>query len=154
MGFRPWLQHFAALRLVAMLQNSILQAIQSYRPKIAIKSPLLGLVIFFCFAACSECSEIDDVKSFYRTGDYGACIQLAAAQVEKGVWNELWPRMLIESYLVTGDYPAALRVYEKALERFDEADAHQFALIGLAVNSSPCRFQPGSAPFIGRHFAP
>ena len=99
--------------------------------KIAIKRPLLGLVIFFCFAACSECSEIDDVKSFYRTGDYGACIQLAAAQVEKGVWNELWPRMLIESYLVTGDYPAALHVYEKALERFPESI--RLRLLGVRV---------------------
>ena len=99
--------------------------------KIAIKSPLLGLVIFFCLAACSECSEIDDVKSFYRTGDYGACIQLAAAQVEKGVWNELWPRMLIESYLVTGDYPAALHVYEKALERFPESI--RMRLLGVRV---------------------
>ncbi len=33
MGFRPWLQHAAASRLVAMLQNSISQAIQSYRLK-------------------------------------------------------------------------------------------------------------------------
>ena len=31
MGFRPWLQHAAALRLVAMLQNSISQAIQLHR---------------------------------------------------------------------------------------------------------------------------
>lgn len=99
--------------------------------KIAIKSPLLGLVIFFGFAACSESSEIDDIKSFYRTGDYGACIQLAAAQVEKGVWNELWPRMLIESYLVTGDYPAALHVYEKALERFPESI--RMRLLGVRV---------------------
>ena len=33
MGFRPWLQHAAASRLVAMLQNSISQAIQSHRTK-------------------------------------------------------------------------------------------------------------------------
>ncbi len=92
---------------------------------------MLGLVILFCFAACSECSEIDDVKNFYRTGDYEACIQLAAAQVEKGVWNELWPRMLIESYLVTGDYPAALHVYEKALERFPESI--RMRLLGVRV---------------------
>ena len=33
MGFCPWLQHAAASRLIAMLRNSILQAIQSYRSK-------------------------------------------------------------------------------------------------------------------------
>ena len=31
MGFRPWLQHAAASRLIAMLQNSISPAILSYR---------------------------------------------------------------------------------------------------------------------------
>ncbi len=99
--------------------------------KIAITRPLLGLVIFFCFVARSECSEFDDVKNFYRSGDYEACIQLASSQVEKGVWNELWPRMLIESYLVTGDYPAALLVYEKALERFPESI--RMRLLGVRV---------------------
>ena len=33
MGFRPWLQHAAASRLIAMLQNSISPAILSYRSK-------------------------------------------------------------------------------------------------------------------------
>ena len=99
--------------------------------KNAITRPLLGLVILFCFAEWSECSEIDDVKNFYRTGDYDACIQLAATQVEKGVWNELWPRMLIESYLVTGDYPAALHVYKKAVERFPESI--RMRLLGVRV---------------------
>ena len=92
---------------------------------------MLCLVILFCLSACSECSEIDDIKNFYRIGDYDACIQLAATQVEKGVWNELWPRMLIESYLVTGDYPAALHVYEKALERFPESI--RMRLLGVRV---------------------
>ena len=32
-GFRPWLQHAAASRLVAMLQNSSSHAIQSHRSK-------------------------------------------------------------------------------------------------------------------------
>ena len=84
-------------------------------------SRLLGLAILLCFAARSRCSELDDVKNLYRTGDYEACIKLAAEQVDKGVWNELWPRMLIECYLTTGDYSAALLSYEKALTRFPDS---------------------------------
>ena len=76
-------------------------------------------------------SEIDDVKNFYRTGNYDASIKLAAAQVERGVWNEVWPRMLIESYLTVGDYDAALKAYEKALERF--GDSIRLRLLGIRV---------------------
>ncbi len=92
---------------------------------------LLGLAILIGLAARSESSEIDDVKNFYRAGDYEACIKLAAGQVEKGVWNELWPRMLIESYLATGNYPSALQAYEKALERF--AESIRLRLLGVRV---------------------
>ena len=45
MGFRPWLQNAAASRLVAMLQNSISQAIQSYRSK----EYILVIVLFHFF---------------------------------------------------------------------------------------------------------
>ena len=76
-------------------------------------------------------SEIDDVKNFFRSGDYQACIKLAGEQVEKGVWNELWPRMLIESYLATGEYPAALKAFEKAKERFGESI--RLRLVGVRV---------------------
>ncbi len=92
---------------------------------------LLCLAFLIGFAARSESSEIDDVKNFYHTGDYEECIKLAAAQVERGVWNELWPRMLIESYMATGNYPAALQAYEKALERF--AESIRLRLLGVRV---------------------
>ena len=57
----------------------------------------IGFTALAGFASHSKGSEIDDVKNFYRTGDYAACIKLASEQVERGVWNELWPRILIES---------------------------------------------------------
>ncbi|MFY8200861.1 MAG: tetratricopeptide repeat protein, partial [Pirellula staleyi] len=76
-------------------------------------------------------TELDDVRTFFRTGNYPACIALAKAQVEKGVWNESWPRTLIEAYLVTGEYQAALAAYEKALERFP--DSIRLRLVGVRV---------------------
>ena len=92
---------------------------------------ILGVAIVVGFAGPLRASEIDDVKNFYRTGNYAACIELAAAQVERGVWNELWPRMLIESYLATGEYTAALKAYEKAMERF--AESIRLRLLGVRV---------------------
>lgn len=92
---------------------------------------LMILAFFALSAAPCTASEIDDVKNFFRSGDYEACIKLASEQVEKGVWNELWPRMLIESYLATGDYPAALKAFEKAKERFGESI--RMRLVGVRV---------------------
>ena len=77
--------------------------------------PCLAILIWFISG--SYATEIDDFKKSYRTGDYASSISLAATQVERGVYNEVWPRMLVESYLAVGDYPAALKAYEKAIER-------------------------------------
>lgn len=76
-------------------------------------------------------SELDDVKNYYRIGNYTACIELAKKQVELGVWNEIWPRMLIESYMATGQYPEALSAYEKAISRF--GDSIRMRLLGIQV---------------------
>lgn len=98
----------------------------------------LLILVFFALPASptkaatpAKASEIDDVKNYFRSGDFDACIQLASEQVERGVWNELWPRMLIESYLATGNYPAALKAYEKAQERF--AESIRLRLVGVRV---------------------
>ena len=100
----------------------------------SLSSLLLPFAILIGFAASLPASEIDDVKNFYRTGDYAACIQLASAQVERGVWNELWPRMLIESYLATGEYTAAMKAHEKAMDRF--AESIRLRLLGVRVYKS------------------
>ena len=106
----------------------------NYLARVAIGSAchwLLTIAILHAFAAPSRASEMDDVKNFFRSGNYEACITLANEQVERGVWNELWPRMLIESYLATGNYPAALKAYEKAQERF--AESIRLRLVGVRV---------------------
>ncbi len=99
--------------------------------EITILRLLLSLVILLSFAPGLDASEIDDAKNFYRSGDYNASIKLAALQVERGVWNEVWPRLLIESYLAVGDYSAALKAYEKAVERFGESI--RLRLLGVQV---------------------
>ena len=110
-------------------------SIQSAKIAISsLSSLLLRFAISIGFAATLPASEIDDVKNFYRTGDYAACIQLASAQVERGVWNELWPRMLIESYLATGEYTAAMKAHEKAMDRF--AESIRLRLLGIRVYKS------------------
>ena len=91
----------------------------------------LCMALFSCLASPSLGSDIDDAKKMFRAGEYDECLKLATAQVEKGVWNEFWPRILIETQLTRGDYPAALKVYEKAIERF--GDSIRMRLIGVRV---------------------
>ena len=43
---------------------------------------------------------------------------LAKMEVERTVWNEGWPRLLMSSYLATGQYESAVKVYESNIERF------------------------------------
>jgi len=66
-----------------------------------------------------------------RTGKYAELIELAKSQVDKRVWNEAWPRLLIEGYLITGRIDDARRAYESALERF--GDSLRLRLLGAKV---------------------
>lgn len=91
----------------------------------------VNAVLMVGSAAMSLGSELDDVRNYFRSGDFDACTVLALAQVEKGVWNELWPRMLVESHLATGKYASALKAYEKGLERFP--DSIRLRLLGVRV---------------------
>ncbi len=65
-----------------------------------------------------ESSDLDDARTCLRTGDYEACITMAKAQVESGIWNEEWPCILIEVYLITGQYREALLVYDSVIDKF------------------------------------
>ncbi len=77
-------------------------------------------------------SELDDVRNHMRTGQYEDAIELAKSQVDKRVWNELWPRMLVEAYLVTGQYSKALEVYDAALDRY--GDSIRLRMLGVQVH--------------------
>ena len=57
MGFRPWLEPAAASRLVAMSQNAISQAIQSYRSRSL--TELLAELVFDVGLIHAIWSEID-----------------------------------------------------------------------------------------------
>jgi len=89
---------------------------------------------FFFFAPTLrilKASDLDDLQSHFQKGDYSACAELAQAQIETGIWNDVWHRMLIESRLATGDYVSALETYEKAIGKFP--DSIRLRLIGVRV---------------------
>ena len=57
----------------------------------------------------------------FRGGQYDDAAQLARIEVERGVWNEKWPKLLILSQLARGQYSDALATYDQAVSRYSQS---------------------------------
>jgi len=77
---------------------------------------LLGLL--WSAISPTAASDLDDARLLYRTGKYTEAQELAAQQVEAGIWNERWPRLLIDCQMALGDYADATKTYEDAIRRY------------------------------------
>lgn len=76
--------------------------------------PLGALVSTSSVSAAS----FDDTYKLFLSGKYKEAQEVAAAEVERGVWNRRWPELLIRCHLVRGQYDEALEQYDAALKRF------------------------------------
>lgn len=74
---------------------------------------LLTLVSSSLWAASYE-----EAETLFQQGDYQAAEQAAAEQVERGIWNERWPRLLINCQLTTGKYAEAKETFDAAIKRY------------------------------------
>ncbi|MGI9472371.1 MAG: tetratricopeptide repeat protein [Rubripirellula sp.] len=63
-------------------------------------------------------SDLDDAQTLLKTGKYQEAETFAAEQVEAGIWNERWPRLLIQCQMTLGKYEAATKIYEDAIKRY------------------------------------
>jgi tetratricopeptide (TPR) repeat protein len=85
----------------------------------------------FAQAAMTDLSE---VRSKFYSGNYDECIALAQAQVDRGIRNDVWSRLLVECLLTKGRYEDARNVYKAAEPIFPTsiplrilgAQAHRF----------------------------
>lgn len=59
-------------------------------------------------------------NAFYQ-GDYQTCINLTRSEVDRGIWNDIWSRQLIECLLASGRYAEAVELYEQVAERFSNS---------------------------------
>ena len=57
-------------------------------------------------------------RKLFFAGQYDECVQIARQEVDRGVWNDEWPTLLIESLLTLGEYEQAREAYESALKRY------------------------------------
>ncbi len=86
-------------------------------------------------------NELDDARALMRSGQYDEASDLAKAQVDKRVWNEAWPRLLIEGYLIRGEYEQAREVFESVVDRF--GDSVRLKLLGRSVYRLNNDFEKG-----------
>ena len=89
-------------------------------PKIGFGVPLvvIALVITSALAADAHAADYDQALQRYHAGQYPEAIEIAAGEVERGIWNERWPRLLIKCLLATGKYQSAVAVYDDAVKRY------------------------------------
>jgi tetratricopeptide (TPR) repeat protein len=79
---------------------------------------LLGSWLLATSGAPSLGADLQETQQAFRQGDYEGVRDVAKAEVEKAVWNEGWPILLLEVYLTTGQYQEAVATYEATISRF------------------------------------
>lgn len=63
-------------------------------------------------------ADYEAAELLYRSGQYDEAADIAAAEVERGIWNERWSDLLIRSLLARGRYDEALETYQAAIRRY------------------------------------
>ena len=76
------------------------------------------LSIISTTAVSTKAADYSTTQTLYQTGKYKEAEEFAAEEVERGVWNERWPRLLIQCQLVQGKYADALKTYDDAIKRY------------------------------------
>ncbi|GAB5407076.1 MAG: tetratricopeptide repeat protein [Aureliella sp.] len=80
-------------------------------------------------------------QAFY-SGDYEGCIEIASAEVERGVWNVFWAKQLIKAQLELGRYREAVTVYESVVEKFPSSlRLRMLAATAYRFSGDPARGQ-------------
>ena len=80
-----------------------------------VSAPLAAMTFTLAVASAAD---FDSALQQYRSGQYEAAAEIAAGEVERGIWNERWPRLLMKCLLATGKYQNAVAVYDDAIKRY------------------------------------
>src|SRR6056297_1772607 len=62
--------------------------------------------------------RFDEADQMFLEGRYEQAAQAAEDQVQRGVWNDRWPRLLMQCQLATGQYRPAVVTYTQAIKRY------------------------------------
>ena len=79
---------------------------------------LFSLTVVLRIATPSTAASVREAEQLFRRGEYRPCYAMVKREVDRGTWNQHWPRLMIRLALETGRYDEARKTYEAALERF------------------------------------
>jgi len=96
---------------------------------------MLFILFVLLWPTLARTGELEDCRSLIWSGEYESAIKIAKEKVEAKTWNEGWSRILIEAYLITGQYDEAAAVFESIKERYSSSltlrllaiDAYRFS---------------------------
>ncbi len=60
-------------------------------------------------------------EELFQTGKYDEAAAAAQVEIDRGVWNERWPRLLMQAQLARGKYAQAVQTYEQAIQRYSNS---------------------------------
>ncbi len=98
--------------------------------RVVIAVAILALHLLLFAQSARGASHWETQKLFYG-GRYDECIEIARNEVQRGVWNEAWPKLLIKCLMARGQYAEAEQAYEQALKRY--ANRLELRLLGHEV---------------------
>jgi tetratricopeptide (TPR) repeat protein len=144
------------------------------RRETARRNPLIlfAVALLATRAGSAAAADLEDGEQLFHTGQYAECIDMAAAEIERGNYLEPWRRLKIDAEMAIGAYDAALASVEQALGEFPTSlalrmQAHavyqingqaaraatEFEMIErLAVNDPRRYSSPSSRLALGRYF--
>ena len=86
-----------------------------------VRAKVLWLLPLLLIASTTRAADFMQARNAFYQGDYATCIELTRSEVDKGIWNDIWSRQLIECLLASGHYAEAVELYEQVAERFSNS---------------------------------
>lgn len=81
-------------------------------------SLMLCTASWLVFPPSLRAADINEARAAFYAGEYDECIELTRAEVEKGIWNDVWSIQLVKTLVTVGRYAEAVEVYELVEEKF------------------------------------
>ncbi len=90
---------------------------------ITVRQLVVAAAFCLCLSAPSQvkAADLSEAYDLFYQGDYTACIEMCSAEVKRGVWNDGWSRLLMESHFALGQYEQAKEVYVQVQNKFNSS---------------------------------
>ncbi|MEM9368118.1 MAG: tetratricopeptide repeat protein [Planctomycetota bacterium] len=84
---------------------------------------IVSLLAVIAVAPQVAAVDYSETLAAYDAGRYEESRDAAAEQVERGIWSERWPTLLIRCHLTLGEYESAMAEFDNALKRYPSSIA-------------------------------